>query len=84
MRATSSAQAHHDAVVATGTRREMEPYYTAAERLYHGHRERGVDPTDPPAGAPYPHPAAMSHEPTLTIMANALRVAEHLKDRLGI
>ncbi len=40
---------------------DMEPYYTAAERLYHVHGERGVDPTDPPASAPYPHPA-VSHE----------------------
>ncbi|HKX05688.1 MAG TPA: GMC family oxidoreductase [Methylomirabilota bacterium] len=43
---------------------ELEPYYTAAERLYHVHGERGVDPTDPPASAPYPHPA-VSHEPRL-------------------
>ncbi len=43
---------------------DMEPYYTAAERLYHVHGERGVDPTDPPASAPYPH-AAVSHEPRL-------------------
>jgi len=42
----------------------MEPYYTAADRLYHVHGERGVDPTDPPASAPYPHPA-VSHEPRL-------------------
>ena len=43
---------------------DMEPYYTAAERLYHVHGERGEDPTDPPASAPYPHPA-VSHEPRL-------------------
>ena len=43
---------------------ELEPYYTAAERLYHVHGERGEDPTDPPAGAPYPHPA-VSHEPRI-------------------
>jgi len=43
---------------------DMEPYYTAAERLYHVHGERGVDPTDPPASAAYPHPA-VSHEPRL-------------------
>jgi len=41
---------------------DMEPYYTQAERLYQVHGERGVDPTDPPAGAPYPHPP-VSHEP---------------------
>jgi choline dehydrogenase-like flavoprotein len=43
---------------------EMEPYYTQAERLYHVHGERGVDPTDPPASAPYPHPP-VSHEPRM-------------------
>jgi choline dehydrogenase-like flavoprotein len=43
---------------------DLEPYYTAAERLYHVHGERGVDPTDPPASAPYPHPA-VSHEPRI-------------------
>src|SRR5438105_7705321 len=36
---------------------ELEPYYTRAERLYAVHGERGVDPTEPPASAPYPHPA---------------------------
>ncbi len=43
---------------------ELEPYYTRAERLYHVHGERGEDPTDPPASAPFPHPA-VSHEPRL-------------------
>ena len=43
---------------------DIEPYYTAAERLYHVQGERGVDPTDPPASAPYPHPA-VSHEPRI-------------------
>jgi len=43
---------------------ELEPYYTEAERVYHVHGERGVDPTDPPASAPYPHPP-VSHEPRI-------------------
>ncbi len=43
---------------------ELEPYYTKAELLYHVHGERGEDPTDPPASAPFPHPA-VSHEPRL-------------------
>jgi len=43
---------------------ELEPYYTAAERLYHVHGQRGEDPTEPPASAPYPHPP-VSHEPRL-------------------
>jgi choline dehydrogenase-like flavoprotein len=40
---------------------DLEPYYTEAERLYHVHGERGADPTDPWASAPYPHPP-VSHE----------------------
>ncbi|HLN59434.1 MAG TPA: GMC family oxidoreductase [Thermoanaerobaculia bacterium] len=43
---------------------EMEPYYTKAEELYHVHGERGADPTEPPASAPYPYPA-VSHEPRM-------------------
>jgi choline dehydrogenase-like flavoprotein len=43
---------------------EIEPYYLAAERLYHVHGERGVDPTDPPASGPYAYPA-VSHEPRI-------------------
>jgi choline dehydrogenase-like flavoprotein len=43
---------------------DLEPYYTRAERLYHVHGERGVDPTEPWASAPYPFPA-VSHEPRI-------------------
>ena len=43
---------------------EMEPYYTKAEELYHVHGERGLDPTEPPASAPYPYPA-VKHEPRI-------------------
>jgi choline dehydrogenase-like flavoprotein len=43
---------------------DLEPYYTAAERLYQVHGERGADPTDPPASAPYAWPA-VSHEPRI-------------------
>ena len=39
----------------------MEPYYTEAEQLYHVHGNRGEDPAEPPASAPYHHPA-VSHE----------------------
>ena len=39
-------------------------YYTEAERLYHVHGNRGEDPAEPPASAPYPHPA-VSHEPRI-------------------
>jgi choline dehydrogenase-like flavoprotein len=47
---------------------ELEPYYAQAERLYHVHGERGIDPTDPPASSPYPHPA-VSHEPRIRALA---------------
>jgi len=43
---------------------DMEPYYTAAERLYQVHGERGADPTEPWASAPYDYPA-LSHEPRI-------------------
>jgi choline dehydrogenase-like flavoprotein len=43
---------------------ELEPYYTRAERLYHVHGQRGSDPTEPPASAPYPFPA-VRHEPSI-------------------
>jgi len=48
---------------------DLEPYYTRAEQLYHVHGERGADPTDPPASAPYPHPA-VSHEPRIQQLAD--------------
>ena len=48
---------------------ELEPYYTLAERLYDVHGERGVDPTDPWASAPYPYPA-ISHEPRIQQLAD--------------
>ena len=43
---------------------DLEPYYTEAEHLYQVHGARGVDPTEPPASAPYAHPA-ISHEPRM-------------------
>ena len=43
---------------------EMEPYYTRAEQLFEVHGNRGEDPTEPSASAPYPFPA-VSHEPRL-------------------
>src|SRR5918995_1827171 len=43
---------------------DFEPYYAEAEELYLVHGERGEDPTEPPASAPYPSPA-VSHEPRI-------------------
>ncbi len=48
---------------------DLEPYYGEAERLYHVHGERGEDPSDPPASAPFPHPA-VSHEPRIQQLAD--------------
>src|SRR5438046_5170182 len=50
---------------------EMEPYYTKAEQRYQVHGARGEDPTEPPASAPYPHPA-VSHEPRIQQLADDL------------
>src|ERR671938_883500 len=50
---------------------EMEPYYTQAEYLYQVHGERGVDPTEPPASAPYRFPA-VSHEPRIQQLSDDL------------
>ncbi len=43
---------------------DLEPYYTEAEYLYHVHGNRGEDPTEPRAGAPYRYPA-LAHEPRI-------------------
>jgi choline dehydrogenase-like flavoprotein len=43
---------------------ELEPYYTKAESLYQVHGQRGEDPTEPSATAPYPHPP-ITHEQRL-------------------
>jgi choline dehydrogenase-like flavoprotein len=43
---------------------DLEPYYVKAENLYGVHGERGADPTEPPASAPYPHPP-IRHEPRM-------------------
>jgi len=48
---------------------DMEPYYTQAEHVYHVHGQRGEDPTDPPATAPYLHPP-VSHEPRIQQLAD--------------
>lgn len=51
---------------------DLEPYYTKAEHLYQVHGERGIDPTDPPASAPYLYPA-VSHEPRIQQLSNDLQ-----------
>jgi len=53
---------------------EMEPFYTKAEQMYQVHGLRGVDPTEPPASAPYPYPP-VSHEPRMQQLFNDLNAA---------
>lgn len=55
---------------------EFEPYYTAAEHLYQVHGQRGVDPTEPPASAPYLHPP-LSHEPRIQQLVDDLAGLGH-------
>jgi choline dehydrogenase-like flavoprotein len=43
---------------------DLEPYYTEAEHLYQVRGQRGEDPTEPRASAPYKFPA-VSHEPRM-------------------
>jgi choline dehydrogenase-like flavoprotein len=50
---------------------EFEPYYTRAEGLYEVHGERGEDPTEPAASAPYPFPA-VTHEPRIQQLSDDL------------
>ena len=50
---------------------DLEPYYTQAEQLYQVHGERGEDPTEPPASAPYPFPP-VSHEPRIQKLSDDL------------
>ncbi|HEV2452692.1 MAG TPA: NAD(P)-binding protein, partial [Verrucomicrobiae bacterium] len=53
---------------------DLEPYYTRAEVLYNVHGQRGDDPTEPPASAPYPFPP-VSHEPRIQELADSLKSA---------
>ena len=51
--------------------RDLAPYYSEAERLYHVHGQRGSDPTEPPSEDPYPYPP-VSHEPRIQQLADDL------------
>src|SRR5262245_15126073 len=55
---------------------DMEPYYTQAEHLYQVHGERGIDPTEPPASAPYLYPP-VSHEPRIQQLSDDLQRIGH-------
>jgi choline dehydrogenase-like flavoprotein len=50
---------------------DLEPYYTEAERLYLVHGQRGEDPTEGPASAPYAYPP-VQHEPRIQQLSDDL------------
>ncbi len=50
---------------------DFEPWYTAAEKLYCVHGQRGEDPTEPRASGAYPFPA-VSHEPRIQALHDDL------------
>lgn len=52
--------------------KDLEPYYTQAEHLYHVHGEAGADPTEPWRSSPFPHPA-LAFEPRMKEIADGLR-----------
>ncbi len=51
---------------------ELEPYYSQAEKLYSVHGQAGIDPTEPPRSAPYPH-APLMHEPRIQQLEDDLQ-----------
>jgi choline dehydrogenase-like flavoprotein len=55
---------------------EFEPYYQAAEELYHVHGQRGEDPTEPPWTRPYAYPP-VSHEPRIQELFDGLKRLGH-------
>jgi len=55
---------------------DLAPYYTEAEHLYQVHGNRGEDPTEPAADAPYLYPA-LDHEPRIQKLHDDLERAGH-------
>lgn len=49
----------------------LRPYYDMAEKMYHVHGQRGVDPTEPPASFDYPLPA-LPYEPLIRDLAEKM------------
>lgn len=51
---------------------EFEPYYQAAEELFHVHGLRGEDPTEPPSRKPYAYPP-IKNEPRIEQLFEGLK-----------
>jgi choline dehydrogenase-like flavoprotein len=54
----------------------FEPYYQAAEELFHVHGLRGEDPTEPPSKHPFPYPP-ISNEPRIQQLFDGLKREGH-------
>lgn len=50
---------------------QFEPYYAAAEALFHVHGQAGEDPHEPRRSTPYPYPP-VSHEPRIAALSSNL------------
>lgn len=50
---------------------EIEPFYTEAEALFAVRGAAGIDPTEPPRSAPFPHPP-IAHEAAIEALVEAL------------
>lgn len=55
----------------------LEPWYSAAERLYEVRGELGDDPTEPAHSAPYPHPPVPEEAPIADVRARLRRAGLH-------
>ncbi len=51
--------------------RDMEPYYTQAEKMYYVHGQAGIDPTEPCRSEAYPYPP-LAHEPRIQQLSDDL------------
>ena len=54
--------------------KDLEPYYTEAEKLYNVHGRMGDDPTEAYRSGEYPYPA-VSHEPRIQEIHDALKAS---------
>jgi choline dehydrogenase-like flavoprotein len=55
---------------------DLEPWYAAAERMYHVHGDATADPTEPPRG-PFPFPPVPHAEAMLPVIAGLRRQGLH-------
>jgi choline dehydrogenase-like flavoprotein len=56
------------------TYREIEPYYSDAERIYAVHGSSAGDPTEPPRAGPYPYPP-IAHQGMIRSLVERLQAA---------